>query len=473
VRPETNVDIAVIGGGPGGYVAAIRAAQLGARVVLFEQARVGGVCLNVGCIPTKALAATAETLAAVKTGGARGITGTVGMDLALALDHKNRVVQTMVEGVEHLLEANGVILVRARARLVDRLSVSAEVDGESHRFTASRGVILSPGSVTAPAPFPVADVAGVLDSTAALDLGSLPERIVIIGGGVIGAEFASIWSAFGAKVTILEYLPNLLPGLDTDLGRRLQLAFRRAGVTTHTRTQVRGVEEGEPLRVLAAGPGGDLRLDADAVLVATGRRPALNGLGLQGAGVALRNGAIGVGERLETNVPGVYAVGDATGGLMLAHRAMAQGRMAAENALGAQRQWSDAAVPVCVFTHPEVASVGLTLTDARARGVAAEERSFPFSGNGRATAADEGFGEVKLVYEPGSRRVLGMHVVGPHASDLISEGALAVRLGLTADDLADTVHAHPTYGEAVLEAALGATSGMIHFLDRRRRETAP
>jgi len=457
-------DVAVVGGGPGGYVAAIRAAQLGARVALVEKRKVGGTCLNVGCIPTKALVATAETLVASRKGATLGVSGSLSLDLGQALGHKDAVVAEMVGGVEHLLAAHGVELFRGVGRLIDARSVAVDTDGTTLHLALARGVILAPGSVPSSPPFAGADLPGVLGSTDALDLREVPGRLVIIGGGVIGVEFASIYSAFGSTVTVLEFLPTLLPGFDADLGRRLQLAFRRSGIAVQTRSKVEAILEGEPLMVRGSGPRGGFEVEADAVLVATGRRPATEGLGLEEAGVPTERGAIQVDGRLESSLPGVYAVGDAVGGAMLAHRAMAHGRLAAENLLGGDRRLDEDAVPSCVFSIPELAAVGLSLAEAERRGLAAEEVSFPFSSNGRALATGEAFGEAKLVCAPGGGRVLGVHVIGPHASDLILEGSLAVRLGLSAADLADTVHPHPTYGEALMEAALGCRGSMIHHL---------
>lgn len=462
--PVSQYDVAVIGGGPGGYVAAIRAAQLGARVALVEKGKVGGTCLNVGCIPTKALVATAETLVASRRGAALGVSGSLSLDMARALGHKDAVVAQLVRGVERLLDAHGVELVRGAGRLIDARTVAVDAGGATVQLSLTRGVILAPGSVPAPAPFAGTELPGVLDSTGALAVREVPRRLVVIGGGVIGVEFASIYSSFGAEVAVLEYMPTLLPGFDADLGRRLQLAFRRSGVAVQTRAKVDAIVEAAPLSVRGTGPQGGFDVGADAVLMATGRTPATVGLGLEEAGVRTDRGAVRVDGRLESSLPGVYAVGDAVAGAMLAHRAMAHGRIAAENLLGGNGSLDEDAVPSCVFSIPEVATVGLTLAEAERRGLAAEEVSFPFSANGRALATGEAFGEVKLVCARGGGRVLGVHVIGPHASDLILEGALAVRLGLSAADLADTVHAHPTYGEALLEAALGCRGSMIHHL---------
>ena len=421
-------DISVIGSGPGGYVAAIRAAQLGARVALVEKGKVGGTCLNVGCIPTKALVATAETLVASRGGAALGVSGSLSLDLARALGHKDAVVAQMVGGVEHLLDAHGVGLFRGAGRLIDARTVAVDAEGAALHLALARGVVLAPGSVPSSPPFAGTHLPGVLDSTEALDLPEVPRRLVVIGGGVIGVEFASIYSAFGSTVTVLEYLPTLLPGFDADLGRRLQLGFRRAGIAVQTRSRVEAILERAPLVVRGTGPRGGFEVEADVVLVATGRRPVTEGLALEEAGVRTERGAIHVDGRLETSLPGVYAVGDAVGGAMLAHRAMAHGRIAAENLLGGNERLDEEAVPSCVFSIPEVAAVGLSLAEAERRGLAAEEVSFPFSSNGRAVATGEGFGEAKLVCAPGGGRVLGVHVIGPHASDLILEGTLAVRL---------------------------------------------
>jgi len=473
VSDSAIFDIAVIGGGPGGYVAALRAAQLGARVALVERARIGGVCLNSGCIPTKALAATAEWLAAGRTRQALGVVGDLRVDPKAAFAHKDAAVAQIVGGVEQLLLEQGVVVLRGHATLLNPSGVAVEDAQGARQIGLHRGVILSPGSRPVAARFPGADLPQVLESDALLLSAAIPRRLVIIGGGVVGVEFASIWAALGTHVTVVEALPTLLPAFDADLGRRLQLAFRRAGIAAHTRTRVEGISSQQSgLRVAAIGPQGAFTLEAEAVLLAMGRRPAIAGMGLEEAGVRLREGAIGVNERLETSLPGVYAVGDAVGGAMLAHRAMAQGRIAAENIMGADHRLDEKAIPSCVFASPEVATVGLTMAQAQAVGIAAEEIGFPFASNGRALAAEEAFGEAKLVCTPGGQQVLGMHIIGPHATDLISEGVLAVRLGLSADDIADSVHPHPTYGEAVMEAALGFRGAMIHHLYKPVRHAA-
>lgn len=470
---DWDFDVAVIGGGPGGYVAALRAAQLGAHVVLIERARIGGVCLNSGCIPTKALAATAEWLVGARTREALGVVGDLRLDPKVAFAHKNAAVAQIVGGVEQLLLEHGIEVLRGHATLLNPRGVAVEGSQDTRQIRLQRGVILAPGSQPAAASFSGSDLPHVLQSDALLDSAAIPRHLVIIGGGVIGVEFASIWAAFGAHVTVIEALPTLLPTFDADLGRRLQLAFRRAGIVVHTRTRLESISsQPSGLQVTEIGPQGAFTLVAEVVLLAMGRRPASAGMGLEAAGVRLVEGAIKVNERLETSLAGVYAVGDAVGGAMLAHRAMAQGRIAAENIMGADHRLDERAIPSCVFTLPEVATVGLTMAQAQAVGIAAEEIGFPFSSNGRALAAEEAFGEVKLVCTPGGRQVLGMHIIGPHATDLINEGVLAVRLGLSADDIADSVHPHPTYGEAVMEAALGFRGAMIHHLHKPAQHTA-
>ena len=463
-------DVAILGAGPGGYVAALRAAQLGARLALVEKERVGGTCLNVGCVPTKALTTSVELLLKARQAGEFGVSiSNAHPDLPSLMAYKQTAVDRLVSGVEQLLKDHKVTLVRGEGCLIrpDTLRVT-DAAGTAMEISA-RHVVLAPGSVTARPPIPGLDLPGVMTSTEALDIADIPVHLVIIGGGVIGLEFACLYEALGSQVTVLEMMPTLLPGgTDEALAKRLAIILRRRGMAIHTGATVQAIEPtGNGLRVLFATAKGEDSVQGQRVLVATGRWPNTGRLGLAELGLRMNGRAIAVDEYLKTNLPNVWAIGDAIGGMMLAHKAMVDGRVVAENVTGSRRVVDYRSVPNVIFTRPEVASVGLTEAQARAQGAEVKVSQFPFSANPRAQILGETEGLVKLVCEAGSGRVLGVHLMGPHATDLIAEGALAVQVGATADDLAWTTHAHPTLPEAMLEAALGFRGAMIHFHSQR------
>ena len=457
-------DLVVIGGGPGGYVAALRAAQLGARVALVEADRLGGVCLNVGCIPTKALLASAEVYHTVARAAEFGVRcGTPELDWPAMQARKQQVVAKMVGGVRMLLERAGVTVLSGRARFLgaDRVAVSGPA-GEQV-LSATRFIIAS-GSSPLRLPIPGADMPGVLDSTGALSLESLPESVLVVGGGAVGLEFATLFATLGVRVTVVEMLPRLAPLMDRDVGEALRTALAVQRVRVYVNTRIEAIEAGE--RGLVArlqGPQGELTVESEKVLLAAGRRPNVEGLGLEAAGVAFDRKGIRVDDRMATGVVGIYAIGDVVGGSMLAHVAMHQGVVAAENALGHEARMRYNAVPSCIFARPEAASVGLTEEAAREQGYDVRVGRFPFNGNGKAVAQGEIEGFVKVVAEARYGAVLGLHIVGPHASDLILEGALGLTLETTLDEIVATIHAHPTLGETVAEASLAALGRALHL----------
>ncbi len=463
-------DVAVLGGGPGGYVAALRAAQLGARTVLIERARVGGTCLNIGCIPTKALTTSTELLLKARRAHEFGVAISAAVpDLPALMAYKQGAVDGLVGGVEYLLSRAGVTLLHGTGRLSAPTTVQVQGETGDAITVAARQVILAPGSITARPPIPGLDLSGVTTSTEALDISDVPAHLVVVGGGVIGLEFACIYEALGSRVTILEMMPTLLPGgTDEALAQRLALLLRRRGMSVITGVQVEEIgSSGSGLAATYREAKGVLsRVEGDRILAAMGRWPNTESLGLAEVGVKMSGRAIAVDEHLATSVPNVWAIGDAVGGMMLAHKAMVDGRVAAENACGGSRTVDYRSVPNVVFTRPEVASVGLTEAQARHRGADVKVSQFPFSANSRARLLGETDGLVKLVCDAGSGAVLGVHLLGPHVTDLIAEGALAVQVGATADDLAWTTHAHPTLPEAMLEAALGFRDAALHFVTR-------
>ena len=461
-------DVVVLGGGPGGYVAAIAAAQRGAHVTLIEQARVGGTCLNVGCITTKALATSADLLIHARRAHEFGLTiPSATADLNSLMRYKQGVVDQLVGGVEQLLRARRIQVLHGRGRFVAPQTIAVtSVDGVQE-VTAPR-IIVATGSLPAEPPIEGRELPGVIGSTEALEIQALPNRLVVIGGGVIGLELACIYEALGSQVTILEMAATILPqGVDETIAKRLQVLLRRRGLQIHTGVSVQRIERiDNALQVVAAGVEGPIVFPADRVLMATGRRPNSENAGFTSAGIVMQGQAVAVNDQLKTNLPGVWAIGDVVGGWMLAHKAMVEGRVAAEHATGGQRKNDYRSVPNVIFTRPEIAGVGLTETEARHLGMEVVVSQFAFSANPKARIMGETEGIVRLVCEPGGGRLLGVHILGPHATDLIAEGALAVQMGLTAEDLAWTTHAHPTLPEALLEAALGVRGAAIHVHSR-------
>ncbi len=468
-------DVVIIGGGPGGYVAALRARQLGATVALVEMERVGGTCLNRGCIPTKAMVRGAEVFKLAQEAAAFGVqTGEVRLDLARFMARRDQVVETLVSGVERLLESGGVSLYAGHGRIAGGTADGWRVvvggrDGDE-QDVIGRHVVVATGAVPAPLPIPGADLPGVLDSWDLLQRRELPRHLVVIGAGVIGMEMAGIFHALGSRVTIVELLPTILPPVDPALARRFAALVRQRGMALHTGARVTEIaqrEDGWLGVVLETGRGSET-VWGDRVLVATSRWPSTGDIGIEVLGVAMNGRAIAVNEYLETSVPGIYAIGDCIGGQMLAHVASYEGEVAVENMVGRRRRADYTVVPSCIFTMPEIADVGLTEEQAKEQGIACTVSMFPFTACAKALAQGETEGQVRLVCEEGSGKVLGLHIMGPHASDLIAEGALALRLGATARDIAELIHAHPTLSEAVMEAGKEQLGGAIHYQRRRR-----
>ncbi|HDS02698.1 MAG TPA: dihydrolipoyl dehydrogenase [Firmicutes bacterium] len=437
-------DIIIIGAGPGGYVAAIRAAQLGMDVTVIEKKRVGGTCLNVGCIPTKTYVAMAELFYKMKEASHFGIdiTGEISFDVARMVERKNKVVDQLVNGIEMLFQKRKIELITGEGRLVDAQTV--EVNGKQVK---GRHVILATGS----APF-IPDVLQIpdftLNSTELLDYDKPLSSLAIIGGGVIGVEFASIYTLLGVQVSLIEMQHSLLPTLDKKIGNRLKSILKKKGAEIHTSKKAEKVSRGEI--ILDDGT----EIHADRLLVAIGRRPVLQGIDTEKSGIKTHNGCIVVSESMETSLPGVYAIGDLLDTPQLAHTASKEGIVAVENIAGEKSRVNYNAIPWAVFTYPEIAVVG------SAEG--AVEGKFPFSANGKALGVGESEGYVRIIGDA-SEKVIGMEIMGPHASDLIHEGALAIENHLTLSDIARTVHAHPTLSEAVAEAAEGALGKAIHM----------
>ncbi len=456
-------DIAILGAGPAGYVGALRAAQLGASVAVVEADRVGGTCLNRGCIPTKALLHAAEVLSAASQAKAMGIAlGEPQIDWERLRKFKQRAVDQLVRGVELLFKAAKVRLIAGTGKLVSNDALLVEADGGQVEVRAKQ-ILIATGSRPWVPPIEGADGPGVFTSDEMVNLPAPLESLAIVGGGAIGCEFAGIYAAFGTKVYLLEMMPQILPAEDADVAEALHKALAKQGVGIFTNARVTAVEDGgDGKRVVFEQDGEAKSVEASAVLVAVGRRANVEGVGLEELGVELSRHGIVVDEALRTNVEGVYAAGDCLRGVGLAHLASHEAVAAVEAALGQEPHLNYDAVPACIFTTPEVASVGLKEKEAAERGIEVTVGKFPFAANSRAAAVRERGGFVKIIAAPDGR-VVGGAIVGPAAAELIAELTLAVELGASAEDIARTIHSHPTFSEAVHEAALDVLGRPIHI----------
>ncbi len=462
--------IAIIGGGPGGYTAAIRAAQLGAPVILIEKGKLGGVCLHQGCIPTKALAHGVRLLQCVKKANDYGIpVMDNGIDMAGMQARKNSVVETLASGIGQLMTTNKIEVINGVGRLRSPNEIEVETADGREEVRAEK-VILAPGSVPQTLNIPGSDGQDILSSSDTLQISVVPKSLLIIGGGVIGVEFATIFSGLGTKVTLVEIEPHLLPGEDTDISTNLKKILENAGVAVYTDCQVTGLSGSSGGQKTASLQTADetRSLTAQLVMATTGRKPNLENLGLSEAGVAAHPGGIIVNDRMETSITGVYAVGDAVGGWMLAHVASREGIIAAENAMGLSTVMNYESVPRCIFTSPEIAAVGLNEQEARARNYEIAVGRFPLTVNGMGLILGEG-GFIKVIADALKGKVLGVHILAPHASEMIGEATLAMKLGASLKDIADTIHAHPTLSEGFHEAVLDVSGEAIQLGPKRRK----
>ncbi len=455
--------VVIIGGGPGGYVAAIRAAQLGAETHLVEKENLGGTCLNVGCIPTKALLHTAELYHAVRNGERIGLKGeSVTIDWQALMNRKQSVVRRLVGGVGGLLKSNGVTVHKGTGELAGPGSV--KVHGAAGEVLAADVVVVSTGSVPVKLNFPGADLPGVIDSTGALSLPKPPESMVIVGGGVIGVEFAALYAALGSKVTVVELLPEILPGIDSEIVVALKKNLSKEGIVFLNGAKLEAVNEAGGALAAKVQVGAETReIVAEIVLVAVGRRAFTDGAGLEASGVKLERGKVAVDENYQTNLPGVYAIGDCNGITMLAHAASHQGIVAVEYALGHGGSHGQPIVPACIYTSPEVAAVGITEDKAKEQGIAYKKGVFLLAGNGKAMIDEGESGFIKILAGAQYGEILGVHMVGPRVTEMIGEATLAMRLEATVEELVTTIHAHPTVAESIGEAALAVSGQAIHW----------
>ncbi len=459
----STFDVSIIGGGPGGYVAAIKAAQLGSNVCLIEKGGWGGTCLNRGCIPTKTLFSVAKFATQVREAEGFGlkIQGAE-IDYPQVLAHKDATVKKLTSGIAQLLKSNGVYTINGTGALSGRNTIEVtKVDGTQEEVTANQ-IIIATGSEPANIPVFEIDEQQVLTTTGVLELTKLPRSIIIVGGGVSGCEFASIFNGLGCEVTVLELLPTILATEDVQIIRQVRLLMKRKGIEIKTEVNVMRLEKSES-GVTATLESGE-QFNAEKMLISIGRAFNSEGIGLEKVGVHTDRGKIVVNERMETNVPGIYAVGDVASRYLLAHVASAEGIVAAQNCMGGNVEMDYGTVPWCVFTIPEVARVGMTEEEAKAEGYAVKVGRFPYAASGKALGMRETDGFVKVVSDQEFGDILGVHILGAHASDLVHEAAVAIRLEASVADLADTIHAHPTLAEAVMEAAEAAHDRAIHII---------
>ncbi len=470
---DERFDLAIIGAGPGGYVSAIRAAHHGLRVALIEEKHLGGVCLHTGCIPTKTMVASVGLLRQARAALNWGLNVVQAeTQLTALIARRQKVVQQLGNGVKTLLDKNHVTVINGRAalRAADEIEVRDASGAVSATITKPGAILLATGSRPADLPIARRDGVHILNSDDLLDLAELPAELLIIGGGYIGCEFASVFGGLGSKVTIIEADSRLLPNMDKELGQWLERSFKKSGINLLLNARVE--------QAASTANGVEVRLadgqtfTGSRLLVSVGRVANRENLGLDTAGVKLEGCAIGVNEFMETSAAGIFAIGDVTGKMALAHVATAQGRIVVENLLAAKTgaPWQKMdydAVPACVFTYPEIATIGLTEEEAARRGLAVRIGRFPFAAIGKALAMGETEGFVKLIADANTGRLLGGHIFGGHAAELIGQITLAVRLGATAQQLTETIFAHPTLSEAILESAEGIFGKSTHIITRR------
>jgi len=468
-----NYDVVVIGSGPGGYVAAVRAAQLDLKVACIEkESRLGGVCLNFGCIPSKALLDSSEYYQLAKAQFAdHGIKiGEVGLDLAVTMARKEKVVHELTDNVRKLLEGHKIDIIHGTARLAgtDRVEVEAASDKSKKKerlSLQSEAIILATGSEPIALPDPAFDGRHIVSSKEALHFDAVPEHLGIVGGGYIGLELGSVWLRLGAKVTVIEMLPHVAAGLDGQVGRKLQRVLKRQGIDFKMQTKVTGAEIADKsVRVTLENKKGTETLSCHPLLVCVGRRPLTRYLGLEEAGIKTDpdTGHILVDASYRTSIDSIYAIGDLIAGPMLAHKASAEGIAAVECIAGKPGEVNYDALPAVIYTWPEVASVGLTEEQAKARDIPYCTGTYPFAGAGRARCMGETEGFVKVLAHQKTDRVLGVHIIGPRAADMIAECVLAIEFGAGSEDIARTVHGHPTFAEALQEAAMAVQKCSIY-----------
>ena len=458
-------DVAVIGAGIGGYVSAIRSAQLGKTVVLIEKDAVGGTCTNRGCIPTKTLLATAALLNKIAKAEELGVNiSGLKIDFEKVMARKDAVVNRLVQGVEFLIKKNKVTLFKGKASLASRNQILVKKSTGGEETIAAENIIIATGSEEPKPSYAIVDEDKILTSKGALNLKKCPQSLAVIGGNIIGVEFAAIFKALGADVKIFESASSLLPMIDADIGRNYERILRKKGIEIYTNASVKSVkiETNGKVSLEALTKGSEIHVETEKVLVADARLPVSSGLGLEKIGVELKNGFVVVDNRQRTNVPNIYAVGDVTGGKMLAHVAFAEAIVAAENVAGHGSIMNHKTVPVCVYCEPEIASVGLSEDEAKQQGYDVAVGKFPMQANGRAVTLGETDGFAKVVCDREIGEILGVHLISLRATEIISEAALAMKLECTFDEIGELIHPHPTISEALMEAVKDVANKTIH-----------
>lgn len=461
---EYSFDVAVLGAGPGGYIAAIRSAQYGMKVALIESRELGGTCLNRGCIPTKAFLHSAEIYESAKNSETFGITsGEIGYDFAKVASYKDGIVTKLRNGIAGLEKAYGVKVINGFGRIEDAHTI--DVDGEKITFDK---LIIATGSVPALPPIPGIDCKSVLTSDDVLSLTSLPNSFVIIGGGVIGIEFATFLSSFGKSVTVIEMMPSILPGADADIVRVLSRVLKKKKVSVINNAKVTSISEGDCVSVEYEVNGAVKTAEGACCIVCVGRRPLTSGIGIENLGLEMDRAFIKIDDHCRTNVENIYAIGDITGKIQLAHVASEQGMIAAANASGHDEVIDYSAVPSCIYTSPEIAFVGTGEDKAKALGIDYKVGSYNVAGNGKAMVMDEAIGTIKLIGD-GSGKLIGAQLICPRATDMISELTALIRLGASVKDVAGTIHPHPTVNESIMEAAHDFDGLSCYCLPKKRR----
>ncbi len=463
---DTEYDLIVIGAGPGGYVAAIRAAQLGFKTACVDKQYLGGTCLNVGCIPSKALLDSSHHYhQAQHSLHQHGVKiGQLEFDVSAMLKRKDKIVKTMTGGINGLFRKNKVDKIMGLGSIVDANTVEVD-DGKEKKQYKTKRILIASGSVPIELPNLPFDGEQIVSSTEALCFESVPKKLAVIGAGAIGLELGSVWNWLGAEVTVIELTPNIIPLMDLEMTEALKKSLEKQGLKFKMETKAENATVTKSgVKISLKGPDGDETLECDKLLVAVGRKPCTEGLNLDKAGVKVSDrGRVEVNEHYETNIKGIFAIGDVIKGPMLAHKAEEEGIAAVERMAGVAAHVNYDAVPNVVYTHPEVASVGITEEQAKEQGIEYNVGKFPFTANGRARCMDEDEGMVKMISDAKTDRMIGMHIMNARASDLIAEGAIAMEFHSSAEDIARSVHAHPTLPEAIKEAALAVDKRAIHI----------
>jgi dihydrolipoamide dehydrogenase len=463
-------DIVIIGGGPGGYVAAIRAAQLGANVCMIEKDKFGGTCLNRGCIPTKALYKNAQVINTINKSRDFGITiDNYSINIQDIQNRKNNIVSSLVNGVEKLLQENNIEVIRGKGIIKDSKTVRVELEDGREKEIKGKNIIIATGSIPDKISIPGINVSGVITTEEMLEFEEIPQNLVIIGGGVVGMEFADIFNAIGTNVSVIEYLPNILNGVDSSISKRYKAIAKRKKINIMVNAKVTKITKDDGgLQVYYETKNNEKTIKVDKVLVAVGRKPNLSNIGLDGTGIIYEEKGIYVNEDYETSVKGVFAIGDVNGKVMLAHEASHQGIKVVEHIMGLEGKDRNEVIPSCIFVFPEIACVGLTEEEAKQKEIDVKIGKFMFSANGKAMTMGEKEGFVKIIANKDNDEILGVHILGPHASDLIHEGVLAINNNLKINDITKTIHAHPTLSEVFHEATLDVNDISLHILPKKK-----